>query len=363
MRVLMISKACVQGLYQRKMEEMARLGIDLTVVVPPGWRDERGWLPLERTYVSGYRLQVTPMRLNGNFHLHYYPRLPQIMSEVQPDIVHVDEEPYNLATRHAMRLARRAGAKTLFFTWQNRDRRYPPPFCWWERYAYRHAAYAIAGNHDAARVLECKGYTGPIRVIPQFGVDPSLYGTAAPPLDTFVIGYIGRLVQEKGVDDLLRAMSGMPAPWKVRLLGNGPDRARLSALTQSLGISDRVVFDPWIPSSDVPAYLSGLHALVLPSRTRPNWQEQFGRVLTEAMATGVPVVGSDSGEIPNVIGDAGRVYPEGDIEALRASLHALMTDAVLWADLARRGQERVRAHFTQAQVAAATVDVYQEMST
>jgi glycosyltransferase involved in cell wall biosynthesis len=358
----MISKACVQGRYQRKMEEMARLGIDLTVVVPPGWRDERGWLPLERAHTSGYRLQVTPMRLNGRFHLHTYPRLAQIIAETQPDIVHVDEEPYNLATRHAIGLAARAGAKALFFTWQNRNRRYPPPFCWWERYAYRHAAYAIAGNHDAVHVLERKGYAGPIRVIPQFGVDPSLYVIAAPPLDTFVVGYIGRLVQEKGIDDLLRAVSGISGCWTLRLLGNGPDRARLAALAQSLGISDRVMFDPWVPSPDVPAYLSALHTLVLPSRTRPNWQEQFGRVLIEAMASGVPVVGSSSGEIPNVVGDAGRIYPEGDAEALRAHLHALMTDTSLWSELAQRGQERVRAHFTQTQIAAATVDVYREIS-
>jgi glycosyltransferase involved in cell wall biosynthesis len=357
----MISKACVQGIYQRKLEEIARRGVDLAVVVPPAWRDERGWLRLERTYMAGYRLLVTPMRLNGSFHLHYYPRLPRIVAEVQPDILHVDEEPYNLATKLAVRLARRAGARALFFTWQNRARTYPPPFCWWERYAYRHAAYAIAGNHDALSVLRTKGYAGPVCVIPQFGIDPALYGTAAPPTETFVLGYIGRLVPEKGIDDLLHAMSGVEGKWAIRLLGTGPDVERLRKLARALHIADRVVFDGWIPSPRVPAFLGALHALVLPSHTVRNWQEQFGRVLTEAMASGVPVVGSDSGEIPNVIGDAGLVYAEGDVEALRAHLRALMEDDVLWADLARRGRNRVLARYTQAQVAADTVAVYREM--
>jgi glycosyltransferase involved in cell wall biosynthesis len=361
MRVLMISKACVQGIYQRKLEEIARRGVELTVAVPAGWRDERGWLPLERTYTTGYRLQITPIALNGSFHLHYYPRLGQLIGEVAPALVHVDEEPYNLATWQAIRLAERASARTLFFTWQNRVRRYPPPFSWFEQYAYRHASYAIAGNRDAVRVLRAKGYEGPLDVILQFGVDPSLYGRAQPPAGKWVIGYVGRLVPEKGIADLLCAAAGLEGSWVVRLLGSGPDRQRLSVLASRLGIAGRTVFDGQIPSLEVPSYLAQLHVLVLPSRTRSNWQEQFGRVLPEAMVSGVPVVGSDSGEIPNVIGDAGLIYPEGDVEALRAHLQALMGDRALWHDMAERGRERVLAHYTQAQVAAETVAVYRNL--
>ena len=361
MRVLMISKACVQGIYQRKLEEMAQHGLELTVAVPPGWRDERGWVPLERRYTAGYRLQVTPIGLNGSFHLHYYPRLKQLIDGIRPALVHIDEEPYNLAAWQAMRLARRVGARTLFFTWQNRVRRYPPPFSWFERYAYRRASYAIAGNRDAARVLRVKGYEGPLSVIPQFGVDPALYSRVQPPFETCVIGYVGRLVPEKGITDLLRAAAGLEGEWVVRLLGSGPERERLSDMANQLGIAERTFFDEQIPSLEVPSYLAQLHVLVLPSHTRPNWQEQFGRVLPEAMVSGVPVVGSDSGEIPNVIGDAGLIYPEGNVEALRAHLQALIGDRTLWGELAERGRERVLAHYTQAQVAAETVAVYRRL--
>ena len=364
----MISKACVAGVYQRKLEEIARLGVELTVIVPPGWRSEQGWQPLERTHTKGYRLLVTPVVFTGNranfvrFHLHHYARLRRIIQTVRPDILHIDEEPYNMATWHATRLACQAGVRPLFFTWQNLHRCYPPPFSWWEGYVYRQTAYAIAGNQDAVQVLCAKGYAGRVRVIPQFGVDPSLYGNAkAPPRDGFTIGYVGRLVPEKGIADLLRATSGLPGNWHIRLLGGGPDRDRLISLARSLGIARRVAFDDHVPSSEVPAYLGRLHALVLPSHTRPNWKEQFGRVLTEAMATGVPVVGSDSGEIPNVIGDAGLVFPEGDVVALRDRLRALMVDAPLWADLAGRGLDRVQQRYTQAQVAADTVRVYREV--
>ncbi|MBN1641887.1 MAG: glycosyltransferase family 4 protein [Anaerolineae bacterium] len=361
MRVLMVSKACVHGIYQRKLEEIAALGVELTVVVPPGWRDERGWLPLERAHTAGYRLLVLPMALNGSFHLHVYPQLRWAIAESRPQIVHIDEEPYNLATWQAMRLALRAGARALFFSWQNIERRYPPPFSWLERWAFRQTDYAIAGNHDAVRVLRAKGYRGPVRVIPQFGVDPALYGGAEPATDTFAIGYVGRLVPEKGIEDLLRAAAGLPGRWVLRMLGSGPDRERLSRVSDALGIADRVVFEGQIASSAVPDYLAQLQALVLPSRTQPNWREQFGRVLIEAMASGVPVIGSDSGEIPNVIGEAGLVYPEGDVDALRHHLRTLVENGTLWRDLARRGRQRVQAHYTQAQVAADTVAVYREL--
>jgi glycosyltransferase involved in cell wall biosynthesis len=111
----------------------------------------------------------------------------------------------------------------------------------------------------------------------------------------------------------------------------------------------------------MPAYYHQLDTLVVPSRTRPNWKEQFGRVLVEAMASGVPVVGSDSGEIPHVIGDAGLIFPEGQADVLRAHLARLLGNADLRTDLARRGRERVLERFTQAQVAAQTYQVYRSV--
>jgi len=365
MRVLMLSKACLVGAYQRKLEEIARLGVELLVVVPPSWRDERGTISLERAYTRGYDLVVEPVVLNGHFHLHFYPRLRRWFRRFHPHIVHIDEEPYNLATFQAMRLARRYGARALFFSWQNLLRHYPIPFRWMERYVLRYAAYGLVGNQEAAQVWRAKGYRGPLRVIPQFGVDPELFRPPAPggrpPNSEIIIGYVGRLVEAKGVDLLLEAVAGLPGPWRLRLWGDGPERPRLEAMAQRLGIAHRVTFQGQVSSLEMPACYHQMDLLVLPSRTLPNWKEQFGRVLVEAMASGVPVVGSDSGEIPHVIGKAGLVFPEGDVAALRAHLARLLGDASLRERLGRRGRERVLAHYTQAQIAAQTVAVYREM--
>jgi glycosyltransferase involved in cell wall biosynthesis len=363
MRVLMISKACIVGAYQKKLEELARLpGIELTVVVPPYWRDERGVLELERQYTAGYELVVEPMALNGHFHLHYYPGLGKQIRRVHPDLVHIDEEPYNLATVHALRLARRAGARSIFFSWQNIQRRYPPPFNLMERYVLNHVDQAIVGNQEAIRVWRAKGYKGPVALIPQFGVDPEIFKPAFRAAGRgFIVGYVGRLVEEKGVDLILEALAGLQGVWRAYVLGSGPEREALQVQVRRLGLVDRVSFDDWIPSAQMPAYYRQLDALVLPSRTRPNWKEQFGRTLVEAMACGVPVIGSDCGEIPNVIGEAGLIFPEGRIDTLRSYLTQLLHDPDLRADLARRGRERVLACYTQAEVATQTYQVYTQV--
>jgi glycosyltransferase involved in cell wall biosynthesis len=172
------------------------------------------------------------------------------------------------------------------------------------------------------------------------------------------VGYAGRFVEEKGIDVLLHALHDLDGRWQLELVGSGPDQTRLAELAQRLQIADRVCFHPWRPSAQIVDYYRSLDVLVLPSRSRSNWKEQFGRVLVDAMACGVPVVGSTCGEIPNVIGEAGLIFPEGDAAALHACLRTLQNDVALRRDLAQRGRQRVLDRFTQEQIARQTYEVY-----
>jgi glycosyltransferase involved in cell wall biosynthesis len=245
-----------------------------------------------------------------------------------------------------------------------------------ESYVLARTDTLLTGNTEGVDVWRAKGYTGPVEVIPQFGVDPDIYqritrpsrpskpsvllrrSTRRPSQNEMVIGYIGRLVPEKGIDILLEAVAQLRGPWELRILGSGPDRDRLEKMAQWLGILPRVAFDLPIPSTQMPYYYSGLDVLVLPSRTRPNWKEQFGRVLIEAMACQAVVVGARCGAIPEVIGDAGLTFAEGDPADLRAQLQRLLGDAHLRLELAQKGRQRVLDQFTQSQLAARTVEIY-----
>ena len=382
MRVVLISKALVVGAYQRKAEEIARQGVELTVLVPPSWRDRRGRQRAERLHTVGYELRTIPLLFNGAYHLHFYPTLVRELRELKPEVVHVDEEPYNLATLLGVQAARSVGAEPLFFTWQNLLRRYPPPFNWFERIVYRSCAVAIAGNAEAREVLVRKGFRGEIVVLPQFGVDPTIFrpqteadedertqrrekdeslkrsSAITSQSEAFHIGYAGGLLPEKGLDLLLRACAGLEGDWRLTLVGSGEELEALRKLASEGGIADRVTLGVRLPSAEMPDFYRSLDLLVLPSRTRPNWKEQFGRVLIEAMASGVPVLGSDSGEIPRVIGSAGVVFPEGDVGALRSQLQRLMQDRAERECLAAAGRERVLAQYTMAEIARQTVAAY-----
>lgn len=369
MRVALVSKALVVGAYQHKAEALAYLGaaqgLELFVLVPPAWQDRRGRQVAQPRHTQGYHFQTIPLRFNGNYHLHYYPTLAKVLAAIQPHVVHMDEEPYNLATWLGLRTAQRSGAVGTFFTWQNLYRRYPWPFRWFEQQNYRRTPIAIVGNQEAAAVLRQKGYGGQLAHIPQFGVDASLF---TPPADTTTsprplqIGYAGGLLSEKGVDLLLTACAGLQGEWHVTIAGQGAAAADLRTLAATLQIADKITWAGHLDSEAMPAFYRQLDVLVLPSRTLPNWKEQFGRVLTEAMACGVAVIGSDSGEIPNVIGDAGLIFPEGDVQALGALLQRLVAQREVRLQLGQAGRQRVLQQYTMTAIAEQTLAVYQQLA-
>jgi len=370
MVVVSFSTALVAAASRDKIAALRAAGsVDVTAVFPERWAGR----PAEPdpAGVPSPWLRRTPARWTGRNHLHWYPRIGRVLDALHPDLVHVDEEPYSLVTAQVLRLCARRGLPVVFFAWQNLSKRLPPPFHAVRRYVFGGAAGAIAGSESAAAVLRERGYRGPLALIPQFGVslerfrpDPALRREHRRRLGinhaAFLVGFAGRLVREKGVDLLLAAAAGVPA-LAVLLLGDGPLRPALAQTAQRLGLDSRLYALGQLSSTDVPGWLNACDALVLPSCATPGWREQFGRVLIEAMACGVPVVGSRSGEIPAVIGEAGLLVPEGDAAALQEALQRLVADPELARSLASAGRCRVAQRFTQERIAEATIAFYRRL--
>lgn len=210
-----------------------------------------------------------------------------------------------------------------------------------------------------------KGYRGALSVVPL----PTDAQAFAPnrergererhrlgiPKDALVIGYAGKFVEEKGLRTLWQAFTHVARQNKdvhLALAGGGPLGEEIEAGAKKEGLSARVHNVGVVHSDALPAYLNALDLFVLPSETRSNWREQFGRVLVEAMACGLPVIGSDSGEIPEVVGEAGLIFPEGDVHALTNSLVSLLSDPALRAEYSRRARHRVLDSFTTEKVSS-----------
>jgi glycosyltransferase involved in cell wall biosynthesis len=366
MKIVILSKALLSVAYRRKTDALATIpGVKLTVVSPSEWREPNAnVVRYEPGPTPNYHIELVPMWFNGRHHIHFYPTFHRILDRIKPDVVHVDEESFNFATFLAMVAAHRVGAKTCFYNYANIERRYPPPFSWFERYAFTHASHALACSHEAADIIRNHGYTGSLSIIPQTGVDETHF---APRPDAhiartpFTLGYVGRLVPEKGIDDAIRALAQLPDMIRMHIVGAGQHEAALRQHATQLGVSQRITWQEPVSSHDIPGVMQQFDALVLPSRTTANWKEQFGRVLIEAMSCGVPVIGSSSGEIPHVIGDGGLVFAEGDSQALANHVHYLSTTQDAYAALSQQARQRILTTYTQGAVAHQYWQIYRQM--
>lgn len=374
MKLLVVSHPCIMSVNQAFYAEVERLtGWDLTLVVPALWRNEYGEAhrPQRFRELRGRLLELPVIPL-GNIPLHVYrSRLGKVLRRERPDAVYVHHEPYALSTIQFYMASRfnGGGCPIGFYAAQNLLKRYPAPIVAAERWVYRRSAFAFPVTQEALDVLREKGYQGPATVLP-LPLDLELYRPRPQEAEALrrelglpetgcVLGYVGRLVEEKGIDDLLQALSGAREKrWELLLIGQGPMEAALRESVERLGLSGRVHFLGYVPHESAPAYLALLDLLILPSRTRPHWKEQFGRVLLEALACGTPVLGSDSGSIPSVIAatGGGLTFPEGDIDALMDLLNLLIDDPAGRIALADQGRKAVRNQFSQEAVARRFAD-------
>jgi glycosyltransferase involved in cell wall biosynthesis len=133
--------------------------------------------------------------------------------------------------------------------------------------------------------------------------------------------------------------------FKLLLAGDGDQRPLLDQRLRDPRFADRAFYVGLLRKDDLWGFYARLDALAVPSLTRPTWMEQFGGVIADAMAMGVPVVGSSSGAIPEVVGDAGVIVPEGDVEALAGALLRLRDDTRLRERLAAAGPPRFEREF------------------
>ncbi|HEY4928811.1 MAG TPA: glycosyltransferase [Acidimicrobiales bacterium] len=338
LRVLRISHSGVVTAWRQRERELRRRGVDVTLVTATRW--EEGGSMVDAT-PSGDEF-VVPVRTFGRHpNLFVYDPRPlwRLLGSGPWDLIDLHEEPFGVAVAEVLALRRLRARRVPFvlYTAQNIEKRYPPPFRWLERRSLHRAAGAYPCNAEAGRILRSKGFDGALVVLP-LGVDVERFRPIdrGPPSARLRVGFVGRLIPHKGVDVLLEAVTPDDR-LSVDIYGDGPEAGNLSALAGRLGITHRVSFHGHVDESELPALYPGLDVLAVPSVPVPGWIEQFGRVVVEAQASGVPVVASASGALPEVVGDRGLLVPPGDSVALRAALGRLLDEPGLWLELRAAG--------------------------
>lgn len=368
LRLLTIGRSYTVGMNRRLAHALAEVGgatWDVTCVAPRSLPGDYG--PLRFATESGEPCRVydLPVLWAGRPHTLGYRDLPPLLAF---DLVHAWEEPFVLAGWQIGRASR--GVPFVFTTCQNLGKWYPPPFSWFERSTVTRAAgWTGIGETVVETLLKRPGYADrPHAAIP-LGVDRSHFRPdrvsgltlrttlgwtePGPP----VIGYLGRFVPEKGLDQVMKLVEQFGPRCRALLVGGGP----LTEAVQRWGASqgERVRVVTGVIHAEVPRYLNAMDLLLAPSRTTPRWREQFGRMIVEAMACGIPVIGSDSGEIPRVIQSAGIIVPEADDHAWQEAVGRLIENPNLRQEYAGRGLERAR-HFDWSVVAGEMLQLFEK---
>jgi glycosyltransferase involved in cell wall biosynthesis/GT2 family glycosyltransferase len=355
-KVLRVAHHAVVSPWRQRERELRELGIDVTLVSAKAWNEGGVVVRLDEEGDGFVRGAATVGRHPSVFLFDPRP-IWRALGE-HPELIDLHEEPNALATAEVrlLRWLRRSRAPYLMYSAQNLEKRYPIPFRWFERSALRGAAGVYVCNREAGDILRRKGLSAPAVYIP-LGVDVRLFAPdeRSAPGTRKVVGYVGRLENHKGVDVLLRAIARRPE-WELRVTGDGSQAEALSRLAGELGIADRVRFLGHANGQALAARYRELDVIAVPSVPWPGWSEQFCRVAIEAMASGVPVVASATGAIPDVVADAGVLVEPGDPVSLESGLEAALEPAE-WKRLRARGLAH-STDFSWRTVATAQADLY-----
>lgn len=348
MKLLISSHAYVSPENRTKLELLSKK-CELLAIFPKRWQTKHGEEVEFRvkSQETRYKILAPTAFFSGDGGKFFYNPISlfRAISRFKPDVVHVEEEPWTpvmLEFVLAFKLLKflrllKSGARFSFFTWENLDL----PLGWWrsffEKTTFVVADLVICGSKEVVERIRKRGFKGQVEILPQFGVDLEVFKRSSDDeikklkkvlgLRDRVIGFVGRFVEEKGLDTLIEALSEVGKEYQLLLVSTSPELpVRFKEMARDLGVIDRIVVAANIPHKDLAKYYSLMDVFVLPSKTTAAWKEQFGRVLIEAMACGVPVVGSSSGAIPEVVGEAGLIFEEGSEVDLVKEIRQISND-------------------------------------
>ncbi len=363
-RVVVISHVYLDAARRGKLRALAARDLDVTVGVPQRWTDPALGRPIEARWErqGGVETFPIPGRTLGLAEAMRFGQreLRSLLRDKRPDIVQIEAEPHTHVAAQVVRSARRAGIPAVLFLDDNVQRSLSWRERWRRRRTLERVQGVIAGSEAAAIPVRRERAELPVAVIPQVGV-----AVATAPEHAYheglAIGYLGRLVPEKGIDTLLEALAlNRGERWHLVVAGEGPERVRLERHATQLRLAPRIRWAGALPPDQVVRLWSELDVLVLPSRTTSLWSEPLAHVLVDAMAHEVAVVGSDSGVIPEVIGDAGIVVPAGDAAALAQALRRI-APASERQPLIRAGRARAMQRFSDDAIAERTIEFWREI--
>ena len=363
MRAVILSHTYVDPTTRGKLRALTGLGCTLTVAVPAQWSPSARGPLMHAAWGNDGGVRIVPIPVTGSRGegIQWKSRdLHRILSDFRPDILQIEAEPWTPAAAAASARAAKLGIRTALFAWESVTRPEPLLDRWRRRRTLSRVQGLIGGNKLAASLLARGRSDLPVTVIPQLGLTPPLE-IRRPEHSELAVGFVGRLVPEKGLDILFKACVKLLGRWRLTVVGSGPSQETLEQLAERLGIASRITWRGPMPQERLKELWPELDCLVVPSRTTPQWVETFHPALVEAMGHGVTVIASDSGALPEMVDTAGLVVPEDDAAALTSALQHLADAPRERQRLGREARMRVMAEYVDNAVARRTLEFWETL--
>ena len=365
-----MSHVNAQPLGQKRWFQLSEThkNIDVHLISPRCWKSNYFgntiFYPQSNVDKNNFHISTLPVFKNGNDSFYLFVGLLRQLLLIRPDIIYVIG--MNLSMLHCIILKKLFlfDAKIVVFTMSAPEIKPNFPterknfisnlvtfFLW--KLSLKFADGFVCHYPDLRNNIVNMGYSKSILVQTQIGVDECLYKRdfnfrshfrSENKFDGFVIGFVGRIAEFKGIFDLLEATKYLRLDVKLLIVGDGPELDKFKARVFRTGLINRVLAIGYVSPYEVPQYMSAMDCLFVGSRSTKDWVDTFPNVVAQAMVLGLPVIGSTCGAIPYMINDPDLIFKEGDITELVEKINKLI-DNPNWTEnksvlLKKRGNEK-----------------------
>lgn len=352
MRALILSSHYAEPQHRGKLRALAGLGVEVAAAIPNGSTGLDGGVRLLPIEASGDAADPAALRWNAR-------AIKKTLSEFRPALVQIEEEPGTQAADATAGACRKLGIPYVAFAWESLPRRRGLLESRRWRATVSGAAGLVGGNRLATALLKEASESAPAESIPQSGVAPVEAPVREAPHAGVAIGFVGRLVPERGAEMLIRACGQLFGSWTLSLAGAGPEQEHLEEIVQRLGLASRIRWMGGLPRAELEPLWAALDVLVVPSQDTPTWVDRHSPVLLDAMIRGVAPIVTPVGALPETVGDAGVVVE--DVEALHLALQELVAEPGKCRVLGDRARQRILDRYVDAGVARRTLDFWLDL--
>jgi glycosyltransferase involved in cell wall biosynthesis len=351
-RALVLSSHYAEPQHREKLRALAGLGVEVAAAIPNGTVGLDGGVRLLPIEASGDPADPGSLRWRARV-------IKKTLAEFRPALVQIEEEPGTQVAEAAAAACRKLRIPYVVFAWESLPRRRGLLESRRWRATVSGAAGLLGGNRLAAGLLQAGSEGALAAVIPQNGLAPVDAPVREGPRAGVSIGFVGRLVPERGAEMLIRSCGQLFGSWTLTIVGTGPEQESLEEIAQRLGLASRIRWMGGLPRAELEPLWAALDVLVVPSQDTPTWTDRHSPVLLDAMMRGVAPIVTPVGALPETVGDAGVVVE--DVDALHLALQEMVAEPARCRALGTRARQRMLDLYVDASIARRTLDLWLDL--